>query len=105
MRTWTKQRTTVAQRNEQFLAYEDINDSVQDEIDALKTPQGAQEAIRSQLGYLLPTEMRVPLLDPPNVSSVLPNRWPYTLVTNILQIRSTQAVRNTGVGILDPLQP
>ena len=105
MRTWTKQRTTIAQRNEQFLAYEDINDSVQDEVDALKTPLGAQEAIRSQLGYLLPTEKRVPLLDPPNVSSVLPNRWPYTLVTSILQIRSTQAVRNTGVGILDPLQP
>ena len=105
MRTWTKQRTTIAQRNEQFLAYEDINDSAQDEVDALKTPLGAQEAIRSQLGYLLPTEKRVPLLDPSNVSSVLPNRWPYTLVTSILLIRSTQAERNTGVGILDPLQP
>ena len=105
IRTWTNQRTVVAQRNEQFAAYEDINDVLQEEVDVLRTPQGTQEAIRSQLGYLLPSESRVPLLATPNAILTLPDRWPYSLVSRILQIRSAQAAYNSGLGILDPLQP
>ena len=105
MRTWTSQRSAVAEKNEQFAAFEDINDSLQDEVDVLKTPQGMQEAIRSQLGYLLPSEKRVPMLDMPSATADLPDRWPYTVVTNILQVRSTQAIGNSGVEILNPLQP
>ena len=105
IRTWTNQRTVVAQRNEQFAAYEDINDVLQEEVDVLRTPQGTQEAIRSQLGYLLPSESRVPLLATPNAILTLPDRWPYSLVSRILQIRSAQAAYNSGIGILDPLQP
>lgn len=105
IRTWTNQRTIVAQRTEQFAAYEDINDVLQEEVDVLRTPQGTQEAIRSQLGYLLPSESRVPLLATPNADLTLPNSWPYSLVSSILQIRSAQAAYNSGIEILDPLQP
>ncbi len=105
MRTWTKQRDTVAEKSKQFAAFEDINDALQDEVDVLKTPQGAQEAIRSQLGYLLPSEKRIPMLDMPRATANLPNRWPYTVVTNILQVRTSQAIRNSEVEILNPLQP
>jgi hypothetical protein len=105
IRTWTNQRTIVAQRTEQFAAYEDINDVLQEEVDVLRTPQGTQEAIRSQLGYLLPSESRVPLLATPNAILTLPDRWPYSLVSRILQIRSAQAAYNSEIGILDPLQP
>ncbi len=105
MRTWTSQRSALAEKNEQFAAFEDINDSLQDDVDVLKTPQGMQEAIRSQLGYLLPSEKRVPMLDMPSATADLPDRWPYTVVTNILQVRTAQAIRNNGVEILNPLQP
>lgn len=105
MRTWTKQRDTVAEKSKQFAAFEDINDALQDEVDVLKTPQGAQEAIRSQLGYLLPSEKRIPMLDMPRATANLPDRWPYTVVTNILQVRTSQAIRNSEVEILNPLQP
>lgn len=105
VRTWTKQHESVAAKNEQFAAFEDINDSLQDEVDILKTPEGAQEAIRSTLGYLLPSEKRVPMLDSPGATAVLPDKWPYTIVTNILQVRSAQAVRESGVDFLNPLQP
>ncbi len=104
-RTWTSQRSAVAEKNEQFAAFEDINDSLQDEVDVLKTPQGMQEAIRSQLGYLLPSEKRVPMLEMPRATADLPDQWPYTVVTNILQVRSAQAILNSDIEILDPLQP
>ena len=69
------------------------------------TPEGAQEAIRSSLGYLLPSEKRVPMLDMPRATANLPDTWPYTVVANILQVRSAQAIRNSGVEILNPLKP
>jgi hypothetical protein len=105
MRTWTEQRSSIASKSEQFAAFEDINDALQDEVDVLKTPEGIQEAIRSQLGYLLASEKRVPMLDVPNAAANLPTEWPYSVVTNILQVRIAQAVRNSGVEILNPLQP
>ena len=105
LRTWNKQRTLVAQRSAQLAAYEDINASLQEEVDNLKTPQGAAEAVRSQLGYLSPSEKRVPLLDSPLASAKLPDRWPYSLVNNILKIKAEEATRYKSVGILDTLQP
>ena len=105
LRTWNKQRTLVARRSAQLAAYEDINASLQEEVDNLKTPQGAAEAVRSQLGYLSPSEKRVPLLDSPLASAELPDRWPYSLVNNILKIKAEEATRDKSVGILDTLQP
>ena len=105
MRTWTKQRSMMTEKSGQFSALEDINDALQDEVDALKTTEGMQEAIRSQLGYLLPSEKRVPMLDMPAASADLPDRWPYTIVTNILQVRVAEMIRNSGVEIMNPLQP
>ncbi len=105
LRTWNKQRTLVAQRTAQLAAYEDINASLQEEVDNLKTPEGTKAAVRSQLGYLSPSEKRVPLLDSPSASIALPDRWPYSLVSNILKIKTEEANRDKSVEILDTLQP
>lgn len=105
LRTWNKQHTLVIQRNAQLAAFEDINASLQEEVDNLKTPQGAREAIRSQLGYLSPSEKRVPLLDSPSASANLPDRWPYSLVNNILKIKAEEQARDKSIEILDSLQP
>ena len=105
LRTWNKQRTLVAQRSAQLAAYEDINASLQEEVDNLNTPEGAKEAVRSQLGYLSPSEKRVPLLDSPSASIKLPDRWPYSLINNILKIKTEEANLNKSIEILDTLQP
>ena len=105
MRTWLSQRGSVADKNEQFGAFENINDALQEEVDTLKSPEGMQEAIRTQLGYLSLDEKRVPLLEMPKAVNDLPDKWPYSVVTNILQVRTAAAIRNNGVEILNPLQP
>ena len=45
------------------------------------------------------------MLEMPRAAANLPDKWPYTVVTNILQVRTAQAIRNSGVEILNPLQP
>ena len=105
LRTWSRQRAVIAQRTEQLNAYEDINASLQEEVDNLKTPKGAQEAVRSQLGYLAPSEKRVPLLKSPSASGDLPDRWPYSIVTNILKINLETSTADPTSGLLSKLQP
>lgn len=62
VRTFFTQRDLLETRGNQYGAYEEVNDALQDEVDALRLPAGVRAAIRSQLGYLLPDERRVPLL-------------------------------------------
>ena len=106
IRTWFSQRDLLETRSRQYAAYEEVNDAMQDEIDALRQPEGLRQAIREQLGYLLPDERRVPLLETPNAPITLPARWPYTLVAGIVALRETQQT-NLQQGNLDfdPARP
>lgn len=90
VRTWFSQRELLETRSRQYAAYEEVNDAMQDEIDALRMPEGLRRAIREQLGYLLPDERRIPLLEMPNAPVALPARWPYTLVAGIVSLRNDQ---------------
>jgi len=107
LRTWMAQRDMVEIRSGQYAAYEEVNDALQDEIDALRTPEGVRQAVREQLGYLLPNERRVPLLEMPNASVSLPARWPYTLVASIVSLRETQrsGVEQGNLDTYDPTRP
>jgi len=107
LRTWMAQRDMVEIRSGQYAAYEEVNDALQDEIDALRTPEGVRQAVREQLGYLLPNERRVPLLEMPNASVTLPARWPYTLVASIVSLRETQrsGVEQGNLDTYDPTRP
>ena len=107
IRTWMAQRDMVDVRSGQYAAYEEVNDALQDEIDALRTPEGVRQAVRDQLGYLLPDERRVPLLEMPNASVTLPARWPYTLVASIVSLRETQrsGVEQGNLDTYDPTRP
>jgi len=107
LRTWMAQRDMVEIRSGQYAAYEEVNDALQDEIDALSTPEGIRQAVREQLGYLLPNERRVPLLEMPNASVTLPARWPYTLVASIVSLRETQrsGVEKGNLDTYDPTRP
>ena len=104
IRTWMNQRDLLDMRSTKYGVYEEVNDALQDEIDALSAPEGVRQAIRSQLGYLLPNERRIPLLEQPEAPITLPDRWPYTMVAGIVSVRESQ---NIGVeqGSLDTFNP
>jgi hypothetical protein len=104
-RSWIAQRQALASARERFAVYEDVNAALQDEVSELRSTQGTRDAIRSQLGYLLPNEKRVPLLDAPAASVELPARWPYSIVAGILSVRGERARANGTVQPLGPLQP
>lgn len=107
VRTWVNQRHLLSARQTEYAAYEDTIEALQDQVSYLKTDAGLQEAIRTQLGYLHPSEKRIPMMDLPAMSTVLPERWPYTVISNILLVRTLDATKRAAEGeiSLDPLMP
>ncbi|MFZ9925079.1 MAG: FtsB family cell division protein [Ilumatobacteraceae bacterium] len=107
IRTWMNQRDLLDMRSTKYGVYEEVNDALQDEIDALSAPEGVRQAIRSQLGYLLPNERRIPLLAQPEAPITLPDRWPYTMVAGIVSVRESQniGVEQGNLDTFNPLRP
>ena len=97
------QREDIARRDSEFVALEDANEQLQGDIQRLQTPAGVREAARRELGYLMPGERRLALLDDPTFPTVLPEAWPYTVVNSILAARSQWAGKGNSPGGLDPL--
>ncbi len=99
------QRSDITQRQQEFAALEDANEQLQTEIQRLQTPEGIRETARKELGYLLPGEKRLALLEAPALNPTLPTGWPYNVVTNILAVRATAAQKNGAQqpGSLGPL--
>ena len=107
VRTWVHQRQLLASRQIEYAGYEDTNEALQDQVTYLKTDAGLQEAILTQLGYLHFNERRIPMMDLPAMSTLLPEQWPYTVVSNILLVRTLEVTRQAAAGeiSLDPLKP
>ena len=107
IRTWNTQRDLLTERSNRYAAFEEVNDVLQDEVDALRVPAGVRQAIREQLGYLLPNERRVPMLASPDAPITLPARWPYTLVAGIVTLRESQyaGVLQGNLDTFDPQRP
>ena len=103
LRDYFQQRDAIAQKTRDFEAMADATEALQNEVDRLKTPEGIRAAAREQLGYVNPGEERVTLVPMPALPTDLPDRWPYTVVTNILAVRAAQAP--SGSGALSPLSP
>jgi len=97
------QRSAIAERNSEFAALADANEQLQTEVNALQTPEGIRNAARAQLGYVLPGEQRLSLVPMPKLPTDLPTTWPYTLITDILTVRS--ATNGTPSSPLAPLAP
>jgi cell division protein FtsB len=99
------QRSDITQRQQEFAALEDANEQLQTEIQRFQTPEGIRETARKELGYLLPGEKRLALLEAPTLNIALPTGWPYNVVTNILAVRATAAQKNGAQqpGSLGPL--
>lgn len=103
LRDYFQQRDAIAQKTRDFEAMADATEALQNEVDHLKTPEGIRAAAREQLGYVNPGEKRVTLVPMPALPTDLPDRWPYTVVTNILEVRASESP--SGSGALAPLSP
>jgi len=107
VRTWLNQRHVLTAKQQEYAAYEDIVENMQDQVNYLQSPSGLRDAIRTQLGYLYPSERRVPMMDTPALSTTLPERWPYTIVSTIMFVKTLEAAEADAKGkiSLDPLLP
>ncbi len=107
VRTWISQRQVLSARQQEYAAYENIVENMQDQVSYLQSPAGLRDAIRTQLGYLYPSERRVPMMDTPALSTTLPERWPYTIVSTMMFVKTLQAAQENAKGeiSLDPLLP
>ena len=104
LKDWVNQRHSIAKSEAEFSALEDANEAIQKDIQRLETPAGVKEAARRELGYLLPGERRLALLELPAVTGNLPATWPYNVVGTILAIRAANASPAGRPGTLGPLQ-
>lgn len=89
VRDYRSQSKALAAKSSEFEALADANEQLQNEVDALSTPEGIRNAARSLLGYVLPGEQRLALTKMPALPTDLPETWPYTLVSDIVRIRTT----------------
>lgn len=97
------QRSAIAERNSEFNALADANEQLQTEVNALQTPEGIRNAARAQLGYVLPGEQRLSLVPMAALPTNLPPTWPYTLISDILKVRTL--LNSTSDRPLAPLAP
>ena len=107
VRTWMSQRNVLNTKQQEYAAYEDLVENMQDQVNYLQSPSGLRDAIRTQLGYLYPSERRVPMMDTPALSTTLPERWPYTIVSTMMFVKTLEAAAQDAKGkiALNPLAP
>ena len=104
VRSLINQRNLIAQKELEYAQYEDVIENLQDQVSYLQTEAGLQDAIRTQLGYLHYNERRLPMMDMPALSTTLPERWPYTIVSTMLLVRSLESAKRAAQGEIS-LQP
>lgn len=87
-RAWMNQRAELDAKRTELATLESANDELTGDIDRLQTPEGIEDAARVELGYQKEGETRVATLDTPPAPTDLPRGWPYSMVKQILRVRS-----------------
>ncbi len=87
IRTYFEQEDRVEQRSDQVAELEAVVADLRSEVDRLRTGDGIREAAREQLGYVEAGEIRETVLDYPDLPTDLPDGWPYSMVTEIMELR------------------
>ena len=107
VRTWMSKGNVLNTKQQEYAAYEDIVENMQNQVNYLQSPSGLRDAIRTQLGYLYPSERRVPMMETPALSTTLPERWPYTIVSTMMFVKTLEAAEQDAKGkiALTPLVP
>jgi cell division protein FtsB len=95
IQTYFGQDARIAQRQSQLDQLEAVNADLRSEVERLGTDVGVSEAAREELGYVESGESRLSILDLPPVPTDLPNGWPYSLVSAIVELRTNPPVPTT----------
>jgi len=77
----------LAQRASQLERLEAVNADLRAEVARLRTAAGVREAAREELGMVEVGEHRTSVIDTGVVPTALPDGWPYSLVTQIVNLR------------------
>ena len=104
MRDWVTQREALAKKTAEFEKLADANEGLQNDVNALSTPEGIRRAAREQLGYVVPGEQRIDLGPMPALPTTFPDAWPYSMVTDIVTVRANASAAASG-NALAPLAP
>ena len=104
LRDWVTQREALAKKTAEFEKLADANESLQNDVNDLSTPEGIRRAAREQLGYVVPGEQRINLGPMPALPTTFPDAWPYTMVTDIMSVRANASAAASG-NALSPLAP
>jgi cell division protein FtsB len=91
VQTWFAQDADLAARQAQLDQLETVNADLQAEVDRLGTDDGVREAAREEIGFVEADEHRQSLLPFPELPTVLPDGWPYNVVTDVIALRSLPA--------------
>lgn len=87
VQTYFDQDDRLAQRRDQLAQLESVNADLRVEVERLRTDDGVREAAREELGMVEAGERRQSVLALPDVPTVLPDGWPYSLVSGIATLR------------------
>jgi cell division protein FtsB len=87
IQTWRDQNTEIGKQQAQLDGLDKINTQLAAEVDRLKTDDGVREAAREEIGYVQSGEERSSVLPLPPLPTVLPEGWPYNVVTGIIAAR------------------
>ncbi|MFN3255532.1 MAG: FtsB family cell division protein [Ilumatobacter sp.] len=82
--TWRDQDVDLVQRRTQLDELTRVNTELEAEVNRLKTDDGIREAAREDYGYVEAGERRTSILPFPDLSTALPDGWPYNVVTQII---------------------
>jgi cell division protein FtsB len=98
-KTWLRQREEIGALTRSVTAVQAANDHAEHANDALNGPEGVQAAARADLGYQKTNEQILAALPPPQLPTQLPdNGWPYSLVSQILSVRTVAAMQAATAG-------
>jgi cell division protein FtsB len=95
VKSWYRQRDDLAERERRLAVLTQATTALKAEVAYLKTDDGIMEAAREEIGYGNPGEKRVTVLPSPQASLTLPARWPYTGVSQIIEVRAAEATKAT----------
>jgi cell division protein FtsB len=87
VKTLFGQNAEIDGRHDQLTQLQAINADLRREVARLATDDGVREAAREQLGYIEEGEQRQTVVDDLGVPTVLPNGWPYNLVSGVTALR------------------
>jgi cell division protein FtsB len=92
VQAWLQQEDTLTVKRSELEVLTNANAELAAEVNRLKTPEGAKEAARDELGLVEQGEIRISVLPGDSAPLTLPAGWPYDAVTQIIAVRAAPPV-------------